>query len=201
MSSAPVSPGEQPRPASPGQLFWAFNRLALQGFGGVLAVAQREMVERLAWLSNDEFLELLAVAQVLPGPNVVNLSLMIGDRFFGLRGAFAALAGMFTMPCIIVLSLASISSQLLTNAHMAGALRGMGAVAAGLILATGLKLMASLRRSAIGFPVALGLAALAFALIAIARWPLIWVVLGLGTVSVTWTWWRLSIVAAEEAGS
>lgn len=163
----------------------------------MLAIAQRELVERLEWLSNEEFLELLAVAQVLPGPNVVNLSLMIGDRFFGLRGAFAALAGMFTMPCLIVLSLASISSHLLSNVHMAGALRGMGAVAAGLILATGLKLVGSLRHSAIGLPVALSLAGVAFALIAIARWPLIWVVLGLGAVSTAWTWWRLSLAARE----
>lgn len=197
MSSEPTPLGAPARPASPGDLFWAFNRLALQGFGGVLAIAQRELVERLAWLSNEEFLELLAVAQVLPGPNVVNLSLMIGDRFFGSRGAFAALAGMFTMPCVIVLSLASISGHLLANVHMAGALRGMGAVAAGLILSTGIKLLGSLRRSAIGMPVALSLATLAFALIAIARWPLIWVVLGLGAVSISWTGWRLSVLAKE----
>ena len=198
MNFAKTPLGESARPASASELFWAFNRLALQGFGGVLAVAQAELVERLAWLSNEEFVELLAVAQVLPGPNVVNLSLMIGDRFFGLRGAFAALAGMFTMPCVIVLGLASISDQLLSNAHMAGALRGMGAVAAGLILATGLKLMRSLRRSPIGLPVALGVAALAFALIAIAHWPLIWVVLGLGAVSTGWTWRRLIAQGKEE---
>jgi chromate transporter len=198
LSSDLPAPGGQARPASPTAVFWAFNRLALQGFGGVLAVAQREMVERLGWLSNHEFLEMLAVAQVLPGPNVVNLSLMIGDRFFGARGAFAALAGMFSMPCVIVLSLASISNQLLDNAHMAGALRGMGAVAAGLILATGFKLMGSLRRSALGMPVSIGMASLAFVLIAFARWPLIWVVLGLGAISTGWTWWRLSIAAREK---
>ena len=82
------------RPESLTHLFLAFSRLALQGFGGVLAVAQRELVERLGWMSKEEFVETLAIAQVLPGPNIVNLSMMIGDRFFGLRGAFVALAGM-----------------------------------------------------------------------------------------------------------
>ena len=70
-------------PASPLALFIAFTLLALQGFGGVLAVAQRELVDRRGWLTRLEFVELYAVAQLLPGPNVVNLSLMIGDRYFG----------------------------------------------------------------------------------------------------------------------
>lgn len=96
------------RPASLLALFLAFTRLALQGFGGVLAVAQRELVERLGWLSKEEFVEALAIAQVLPGPNVVNLSMMIGDRFFGLRGAIAALAGMLAAPAVIVLGLAAL---------------------------------------------------------------------------------------------
>ena len=72
-------------PTSAGDLFFAFNRLALQGFGGVLAVAQRELVERKGWLTREQFVEMLALSQVLPGPNVVNLALMFGDRFFGLR--------------------------------------------------------------------------------------------------------------------
>ena len=72
------------RPASTGDLFITFNRLALQGFGGVLAVAQRELVERKRWLTREQFVEMLSLSQVLPGPNVVNLALMLGDRFFGL---------------------------------------------------------------------------------------------------------------------
>jgi Chromate transporter len=70
--------------------------LALQGFGGVLAVVQRVLVDQKGWLTNEEFVEDWAVAQVLPGPNVVNLALMIGDRYFGLRGGLAALAGILT---------------------------------------------------------------------------------------------------------
>ena len=81
------------RPQSNWELFTAFTSLAMQGFGGVIAVAQHELCIRRRWLTAQEFLELLGSAQVLPGPNVCNLSLMVGDRFFGWRGAFAALAG------------------------------------------------------------------------------------------------------------
>ena len=112
----------------------AFTRLALQGFGGVLAVAQRELVERQRWLTREEFVEMLAVAQVLPGPNVVNLSLMIGDRYFGLRGALAALGGHAAVPLVIVLVLAAgLRAVRRATRRSRGALRGMGAVAAGLI--------------------------------------------------------------------
>ena len=91
-------PEAVPRPASATDLFRAFNRLALQGFGGVLPVAQRELVERLRWLTREQFLELLALAQVLPGPNIINLGLILGDRYFGLRGGLAAVAGMLLAP-------------------------------------------------------------------------------------------------------
>src|SRR5712691_10201298 len=96
------------RPASPTELFTAFTALALQGFGGVLAIAQRVLVEQRRWLTREEFIEILAIGQVLPGPNVVNMSLMIGDRFFGWRGALAALAGMMCVPLVLVLVLAAI---------------------------------------------------------------------------------------------
>ncbi len=178
----------RPAPESLAALFWAFTRLALQGFGGVLAVAQRELVERLGWLSREEFLEMLAISQVLPGPNIVNLSLMIGDRFFGLRGALTALAGMLAIPCVIVLGLASVSGALLEHERMAGALRGMGAVAAGLIVATGLKLLPSLARNPVGRAWALILALAAFGAIALLRLPLVWVVLSLGGLGMVLAW-------------
>ncbi len=108
------------RPESPGDLFWSFTWLALQGFGGVLAVVQRELVDRKKWLTRDEFVEDWAVAQILPGTNVVNLSLMLGDRYFGLRGA---LAGMLVFPLLLALLFAGIANA--TAAQ--GALRGMGA--------------------------------------------------------------------------
>jgi chromate transporter len=88
-SPHPPPAPDRPRPASLADLFCSVTVLALQGFGGVLAVVQRELVERKRWLTQDEFIEDWAVAQIMPGPNVVNLSMMIGARYFGLRGAMA----------------------------------------------------------------------------------------------------------------
>src|SRR5215831_4935158 len=140
------------RPTSLTELFTAFTALALQGFGGVLAVAQRVLCEDRRWLTREDFVEILAVGQVLPGPNVVNVALMIGDRFFGWRGALVALAGMLSVPLVLVLALAALYAESAQNAAVAGALRGMGAVAAGMIVGTALKLMPVLRGNPMGKP-------------------------------------------------
>ena len=166
--------------------------LALQGFGGVLAVVQRELVEKKRWMTREEFVEEWAVAQIMPGPNVINLSLMIGHRYFGLRGALAALAGMLTMPLVVVLLLALAYAQFASHPGVAGALRGMGAVSAGLIAATGLKLMGTLKTHPLGLPTCIVLALLCFAGIALLRLPLVYVLLGLGGVACTLTYKRLS---------
>ena len=178
-------------PANGWVLFWAFTRLALQGFGGVLAIAQIELVERLRWLRRDEFVELLAIAQELPGPNIVTLSLMIGDRYFGLRGAFAALAGMLLAPSVLVIALAALYSGLAAHPVAVSALRGMGAVSAGLILSTGVKLLPSLSKNPMGRLAAAVLAVLTFVAIAGLRLPLPWLVLGLGGMGMTLAWRRL----------
>src|SRR5439155_13476309 len=128
------------RPASLTDLFVSLTLIALQGFGGVLAIVQREMVEKRRWLTAEQFVEDWAVAQIMPGPNVVNLSLMIGDRWFGLPGAMAALAGLLALPLLLVLALAVLQDRFADSPQVAGALRGMAAVSAGLIGATGLKL-------------------------------------------------------------
>ena len=181
----------RPRPASLADLYFTFNRLALQGFGGVLAVAQHELMERKGWLTRAEFVKMLALSQVLPGPNVVNLALMFGDRFFGLRGALAAVGGMLVVPLVIVMALAAAYAQFSHVPMVAGALRGMGAVAAGLILATAAKLAGSLRTSRLGAPLAGAFALATFATIALLRWPLVGVIAGLGSVAVALAWWRM----------
>lgn len=140
-------------PRSPADLFWACTALALQGFGGVLAVAQRELVERRRWLTPEQFLEDWATAQVMPGPNIVNLTLMIGGRHFGWRGAAAALAGMLLAPLVVLLVIAAAFAQVAQEPMAQGALRGMGAVAAGLILGTAVKMAAPLRSNPMGIPV------------------------------------------------
>lgn len=167
-------------PRSLADLFVSFSVLALQGFGGVLAVVQRELVEKKRWMTREEFVEEWAVAQLMPGPNVVNLSIMLGGRYFGWRGALAALAGMLTFPLLVVLALALVYAKFATDPHVAGALRGMGAVAAGLITATGLKLLPALQRNALGLPLCAALGVAAFAAIALLRLPLAGVLLVLG---------------------
>ena len=96
---SPAEP-DRPRPTSLTDLFVSFTLIALQGFGGVLAVIQQQVVERKRWMSNEEFIEEWSVAQVMPGPNVCNLALMFGDRHFGWRGAFTALAGLLALPLL-----------------------------------------------------------------------------------------------------
>lgn len=175
------------RPASLRELFIAFTLLALQGFGGVIAVAQRELCERRRWLAPREFVDLLASAQVLPGPNVCNLSLMVGDRFFGWRGALTALAGMVAAPMALMLLLAWGLGEASHWPHarglIRGALGGIAAVAAGQIIGTVLKLSAPLREHELGWPACLVLAALSLALVVHWQWPLVHVLLGLGSLA------------------
>jgi chromate transporter len=173
---------EAPRtqPQSLSDLFISFTVLALQGFGGVLAVAQRELVERKRWMTNEEFVEEWAVAQIMPGPNIINMCIMIGARHFGLRGALAALAGILSIPLLLVLLIALAYAQYGSHPGVAGALRGMGAVAAGLIVATGLKLGATLKKNPLGLGWAIAFALLCFVAVALLHWPLAYVLLGLG---------------------
>ena len=178
-------------PATLSKLFFAFNRLALQGFGGVLPVAQRELVERRQWLTKDEFVEMLAISQVLPGPNVVNLALMFGDRAFGWRGAMAALGGMLLAPMVVVLALTALYARFDDLPAVTGALRGMGAVAAGLVLSTGFKLLGSLQRNVMGLPLCIGFGVATLIATAWLRLPLVWVLAVLGSFAVLVAWIRL----------
>jgi chromate transporter len=179
------------RPQSLSDLFFTFNRMSLQGFGGVLAVAQRELVERERWMTREQFVETLAVSQVLPGPNIVNMALIIGDRHFGLRGAFVALAGMLLVPLVIVLALTALYAEFASHPMVSGALRGMGAVAAGLVISTALKLSTTLRKGAMGLALSIVFAALTFVAVALLHWPLVWLLAGLAPIAVATAWYRL----------
>ena len=188
-----MGPPSPPRalPASPGRMFKVFTALALQGFGGVLPVAQRTLVERERWLTQEEFLEILSIGQVLPGPNIVNMALIIGDRFFGWRGAFASLAGLLAAPLVIVLALAALYSQFAVQPRVAGALRGMGVVAAGLVVTTAIRLGGALRKNPMGLGWCAAYGSLTLLAVGVMRWPLIWVVLGLGTAALATAWWKV----------
>ena len=189
-SDAPP-PAASARPESLTDLFVSFSLLALQGFGGVLAVVQRELVENKRWMTREEFIEEWAVAQIMPGPNVVNLSITLGARYFGLRGALAAVAGMLIFPLLVVLGLALVYAHYASSPQVAGALRGMGAVAAGLITATGLKLFPALKKNVLGVPLCLTFGVLMFAAMVWLKLPLIWSLLGLGVVSCLLAWRKL----------
>lgn len=189
-SPALVPPSYTP-PRNLSELFWGFSMLSLQGFGGVMAVTQRELIERRRWMPLDEFLEDWAVAQVLPGPNVANLGVIIGDRYFGAKGALMCLLGLFLFPTILVGLLAFAFTTFQDLPVVQNALKGMGLVVVALILTTAIKLALALRTH-VGGLVFCGLAGGAtFVAIAMLRWPLIWVLLGVGSLSCGWTYWRI----------
>lgn len=186
-----MKPESPPAPRSPADLFWSCSGIALQGFGGVLAVVQRELVDKRGWLSRTQFVEDWAVAQTLPGPNVVNLALMLGDRHFGWRGAAAAAAGLLCFPLVLLIALALAFAGLADVPAAQGALRGMGAVAAGLVAGTAVKLAAALGGNVLGrVPCALVAAAM-FAGVGLLRLPLAAALAAIALPACLWAAWRL----------
>lgn len=169
-----------PHPKSLGELFNTFSMLAIQGFGGVLAFIERELVEKKKWMTRAEFVEDWAIARTMPGPPALNLCIMVGAKYFGWRGALVSLAGMFMFPTMIILTLAIAYAHFGNQPQVVDALRGMGAVAAGMIGATGLKLLSALKTNPLGVKICSALAILTFVGIAILQWRLLYVLIVLG---------------------
>lgn len=192
MAATQPDNAEHPAPASLLDLFLSFTLLALQGFGGVMAVVQRELVEKKRWLTPEEFVEDWAVAQIMPGPNAVNLSIIVGGRYFGVRGAMAAFFGILTLPLLLILLIGIVYAPYAHQAHVAHALRGMGAVAAGLILATGIRLIAALQRNVLGKPSCLILGTACFLSIVWLHLPLAYPLLLLGLIGSILAYRRLA---------
>ncbi|HEV2366224.1 MAG TPA: chromate transporter [Caulobacteraceae bacterium] len=167
-------------------LFAAFLTIALSGFGGVLPFARRTLVDRRGWLTDADFNETLALCQSLPGPNVVNLSIVVGSRFAGPAGAAAALVGLIGAPILFVLAAGALWSRFSDVAWLARSIAALGAAAAGLVAATAMRMAAPLlkARPLAAAPVVL----LAFAGAGLARFPLIWVIAVLGPASVAIAW-------------
>ncbi|ANA34334.1 chromate transporter [Ralstonia mannitolilytica] len=166
------------------KLFTEFARMGLSGFGGVLPFARAGIVDRNRWLSNAEFAELLSLGQVLPGPNVVNLSVMLGYRYHGVRGAAAALSGLVFTPAVLLLLIVLLYDHFSGLSLVQNLLKGMAAVAAGLVLSTAVKLAQGQSRTwrAIG----VGLAV--FLTIGVLQWPLVWVMLVLIPLALVLEW-------------
>lgn len=171
-------------PASCTELFLAFLTLGLCGFGGVMPWARRALVDEKAWLTDREFAELLSVSQILPGANVSNLGILLGRRHFGWKGACAALTGLYAIPMLIILVLGAAYQhygQLPLVQHM---LQGVLPVSAGMIIATGLKLL-----SGFGYSLRVAIFTLVtFIAAAILHCPLWLMLLVLAPVSVAVAW-------------
>jgi chromate transporter len=126
------------------QLFLLFSRIGLSSFGGnVAAWMHREFVERRGWLEESEFATALAVARILPGVNIVNLAVLIGQRLKGLTGAAAAVAGLLTGPIVVVIGLGLLYERFAGMAFLENVLEGIAASAVGLLISMGI---ASCRR-------------------------------------------------------
>ena len=127
-------------PRSIAELFIGFLSIGARAFGGVLPWAHRVLVEERRWLAPADFAEMLALCQFLPGPNVANLSIVLGRRWFGLPGAFAGFLGLMALPFVWVLALAMLYADWASNPSVRAVVSGIGVAAAGLFIGTGIKL-------------------------------------------------------------
>jgi chromate transporter len=179
-----VSTSEPPIRPTLGELYRGFLQAGARGFGGTLPWARRMLVEERRWLTAQAFTDTFSLCNFLPGPNVSSMSVIIGARFRGLAGSLAALSGLLTVPLLTIVTLAALYARFGQVAGVDGILRGVGAAAAGLVLATGLKMASTLARA----PRVVVFLVAAFVAVALLRWPLIPVLLGLAPLSVLAAW-------------
>ena len=153
-----------------GDLFVAFAKMSLAGFGGVLVWARRGIVEQHRWMSADEFNETFALCHFLPGPNIVNLSFVFGSRFRGLAGGIAAFAGLVGPPMLIAIVLAALYKNYGEIEALRRTLAGVSCAAVGLLLSVMLKMAMPLvkRRDIAGLTVLVAV----FIAIGVLRLPL-----------------------------
>jgi len=175
-----ISPPEQ---VTLGALFFGFLKVSLFGFGGGLVWARRIVVDQKRWLDDQEFAEILTLCQFMPGPNIVGITLCVGSRLRGPLGAVSAVAGFILLPWTVGLALGGLCLRYAHLAVLQNVLSGLSAAAAGLMIATGIRLLMPHR----GRRTALLFAALAFAGMALTKLPLLIVLLGLAPLSITVT--------------
>ena len=179
---------DPPPPALPGRLtlFLAFARMSLAGFGGVLVFARRAIVDKHRWMTADEFNETFALCHFLPGPNIVNLSVVFGARIRGLTGSIAAFLGLLAPPFLIVTTLALLYAHYGDIPALRRVLNGVSCAAVGLLLAvTWRMLLPLLRRRE---PIALVMLVAVFVAVGVLRWPLPQVLLVTIPLSIAATW-------------
>jgi chromate transporter len=156
-------------PPSLAALFGNFFTVGILGFGGVLPLARRMIVERRRWLTPAEFTDLLALCQFLPGANICNVSVALGGRWHGPLGSVVALAGLLAAPIAVVIALGAVYLRWRAEPAVAHAFAGLAAAASGLVLATAIRIAAPIRAR----PPAVLVAALALVALAVLRLPLL----------------------------
>lgn len=161
-------------------LFFGFLQVGLSAFGGGLVWLRRLVVERRRWLGESEFAEMLSFCQLMPGPNIAGLTVCIGTKLRGRWGALAALSGYLVLPWTVGLALGVLYLRYAGIGVLANLLGGVSAAAAGLVIATGIKLFSTRRRR----PAELAFAALAFCGIVFGHLPLFVVLAGLAPLSI-----------------
>ncbi|MEO8740062.1 MAG: chromate transporter [Casimicrobiaceae bacterium] len=171
-------------PTSAGDLFRGFLKVGISGFGGVLPFARHMLVEERRWLDEREFTEVLSLSQFLPGPNIINVAVIVGNRFRGPFGSLSACLGLMLMPFLIVLALAALYARFDTFAAVRGATAAVSSAATGLVIATGLKMA----RPLLGTRWQVVIALLGFLALAIVRVPLLWALLALAPLAVAIAW-------------
>jgi chromate transporter len=181
-----VVASDQAAPVVPTRLglFLTFLKIGVVGFGGVGPWARRVVVDERHWLTEREYAELLAFCQVLPGPNVGNVSVMIGDRYHGVLGSVVALVGLMTGPFAILLTIGLLYDRLGDVPAIDGAIGGVASAAAGLFLGMALRMAERLKLSVVG----LAIMACAFVAVGLLRWPLTAVILTLAPISIAMAW-------------
>ena len=168
-------------------LFLGFSVVGLSGFGGVLPFARRMLVEQKRWMSADEFNTQLGLCQFLPGPNVINLSVLVGKRYQGVAGAIVAPLGLLAAPLLIVLLLALAYDRWGSLPLAQGMLRGIAAAGCGLLFAMAWRMGAALKDK----PFFLPFTVLTVAAIAWLRWPMPIVMIAGLLLSGGVAYWRL----------
>jgi chromate transporter len=168
-------------------LFLGFSSVGLSGFGGVLPFARRMLVDQRRWMTAEEFNSQLGLCQFLPGPNVVNLAVLVGKRHGGLAGAIVAPLGLLAGPLVVVLLLALLYDRYGEWPVVQSMLRGIAAAGAGLLFGMAWRMGSALRDKAFFLPFTV----LVVIAIAALRWPMLWVMLGGLLLSGGVAWWRL----------
>ncbi len=168
-------------------LFLGFSSVGLSGFGGVLPFARRMLVDERCWMSAEEFNTLLGLCQFLPGPNVVNLAVVVGKRYCGLLGAIVAPVGLLLGPFLIALLLALLYDAYGSQPLAQGILRGIAAVGVGLLFAMAWRMAGALKDKTVFLPFTL----LTVLSIAFWRWPMPWVMAGGLLLAGGVAYWRL----------